>query len=660
VIAVHLLLLVAGAAALAGAGLRWSAQLAAGLAARVLGAVSIAVGLAVAEALALGLGGQGASPWWLPAAAAATYFVSRLVLPTPAPTVREQIAARWSQSGLTGQSVTGGLIVVAAGVTVFQLWHPTIGGDGLRYHAAQPAVWLADGHPGSFHQTLANFPTQAYPRTLEVLVEWLYAIARTPVAAVPLGVGFFALAAGSAYVGLRRLAVTPAMAALATAAGLLLPLNVRQTSGIYTDLPALAWLACATALCLMSADEPAVVGLAAVAGGLAIGTKPSTAPLALIGLGWAIWINRGSVAFQLRKLVVPAVLAAGLGAVWYIANWVVYGAPLWPFSRFPAGPPVPPVWRLYTSRFLTEPVTVVRTVGGHPFVALLAGGLLLLAAVPVVAGTALLPAQRPMRRTLLLGSGLIALDVVLWAGSQFTALADAYPVVLTTLRYLSPAPLAAAGLIALASRGGRVRQAICAAWLLAALVLDGWEIHGSGLGFPYRPAIAICLALLAIGAVGAALAAQGRWLLDVMRTPGAAGVLLLAMGVVLIVPSSRFLDHYRSTAQHQQFGDAPILAFLAAQPGWAHGDAPIAAGYTAYASLAGPHFTHPLSFIPNDEPCVSIRAAARRGWVVLEPLGGERHPSLDYVRAPACMAGVTPAATIGNVKVYAPARLLAP
>jgi hypothetical protein len=171
--------------------------------------------------------------------------------------------------------------------------------------------------------------------------------------------------------------------------------------------------------------------------------------------------------------------------------------------------------------------------------------------------------------------------------------------------------------------------------------------------------LAFCLALLAIGAVAAVFTAQLGRLPAAMRQPGVAVVLLLVMGAVMIVPASRFLDHYRSTAQRQQFADAPILAFLATQPGWAHGDAPIAAGYTAYASLAGPHFDHPLSYIPDREPCGSIRAAARRGWVVLEPLGGERHPSLDYVRAPACMSGVTPAATIGNVKVYAPARLLA-
>jgi hypothetical protein len=661
VLTLHLVLLAIGSCALGAAGLRWSGQLAAGLAPRVLGAVSIAVGLAVGEALALGLAGQGASSWWLTAAAVTTFAISRLILPTPTPTVRDQIAERWTQSSVCAQAVVGGLTVSGFGVTAFQLWHPTIGADGLSYHAAQPVVWLSDGHPGSLHQTLANFPTQAYPKTMEVLVEWFYAIARTPLAAVPLALGFAVLAAGSAYVGLRKFGVAPAIAALATAAGLLLPLNMRQTSGVYSDLPALAWLACASALCVISVEEPAVVGLAAIAEGLAIGTKPSTAPLALIGLGWAVWINRRWAASHLRRLVGPGLLAGGLGGVWYVVNWVVYGAPLWPFSRFPSGPPVPPVWRLYTSRFLTEPVTVVRAAGGHPFVVLLAGGLLLLAAVPVTALLALLPANRPLRRTLLAGALLVALDVLLWAGSQFTGLGDAYPLVLITLRYLTPAPLVAAALLAVAAaRGGNLLRAVCIAVLVAALALDIWELRGPRLGFPYRPDLAICLALVAIGAVAAVLAARTRWAPAGLRIPGLATGLVLVLGVAMIVPATRFLDHYRATAHQQEFGDAPILAFLAKQPGWVHGSAPVAAGYTAYATLAGPQFAHALSYIPNGEPCASIRAAARRGWVVLEPLGGERHRSLDYLRAPACMAGVAPAATIGKVKVYAPARLLAP
>jgi hypothetical protein len=663
VIAVHLLVFAVGVCALGATAVRWSSHLVAGLAARVLGATAIAAALAIAGALALGLAGEGASPWWLAAAAVGSYAVARLVLPQPASRVRDQVAARWSSSGLVAHGTVGGLVAFVAGVAAFQLWHPAVGGDGLRYHAGQPVVWLSDGHPGSFHQTIANFPTQAYPKCIELLVEWCYAVARTPVAAVPLTIGLTVLAAASVYVALRRLGVLPALAALATAAGLLLPMNVAQTSGIYSDLPALAWLSCGSALCVLAtnrSDEPGALGLAAVAEALAIGTKPSTAPFALAGLGWAMWVNRRWLVANLRRLAAPLVLAAGLGSVWYVADWVTFGSPLWPFSTFPSGRPVPPVWRLYTSRFLDDPAAVVRAVGAHQFAMLLGGGLVLLAAVPLLAVLTGLPSSRPVRRTVLIGAVLVAADVVLWADSQFTGLTgNGFPLILTTIRYVSPAPLAAASLLALASRTGRVLRAFSVAALVAALGVDGWELHHSGFGFPLRPSVPVCVVLLALGAVVGVLVGRRSWSARGLRLPGLAAALAVVASLLMIMPASRFLEHYRSVSQRYQFGDAKILGFLAQQPGWAHGDAPVAAGYTAYSTLAGPRFSHPLSFIPDTEPCTSIRAAARRGWVVLEPLAGEPYPSLDYLRAPACMAGVTPAATLGNVKIYAPSRLLA-
>jgi hypothetical protein len=660
VIALHLLLLVAGVCSLGAAGLRWSSRLVVDLAPRIFGAISLAAGVAVAESLGLGLVGQGASPWWLSTAAILTYLVARFSSAAPAPLVREQVATRFSDWGVATQAVAGGLAALVAGVAAFQLWHPTLGGDGLRYHSAEPAIWISDGHPGSFHQTLFGFPTQAYPKTIEVLVEWFYAIARTPVAAIPLTIGFAVLAAASVYVALRRLRVSPLLAALATAAGLLLPLDVVETSGVYSDLPALAWLACSTALCVTAADDPGATGLAAVAAGLAIGTKPSTGPLALIGLGWALWLNRRWVIANLRRLLAPAALALGLGSVWYIANWVVYGAPLWPFSRFPSGPQVPIVWQEYSAKFASDPIHVLRVVGLHPLLTLFAGGLVLLVAVPVVVVAAFLPSSRPTRRTVLIGAGLVAVEVLLWADSEFTGLAhDRLPVILTGLRYLTPAPLAAAALLALASRGGAIIRALAAAILGAALVTDVWEVHRQSLGFPFRPSLLICFGLLVAGALVAVLAARTTWFAAVLRHNGLAVAAAIAVGLVMIAPASSFLDHYLSVSRRHGFGDGPVLAFLKDQPGWAHGHAPIAAGATAYATLAGPSFAHPLSYIPDNEPCASVRRAAQTGWVVLEPLRNELLSSLDYVHAPDCMAGVTPAATVaGGVKIYAPARLL--
>ena len=112
------------------------------------------------------------------------------------------------------------------------------------------------------------------------------------------------------------------------------------------------------------------------------------------------------------------------------------------------------------------------------------------------------------------------------------------------------------------------------------------------------------------------------------------------------MPADNYVANYLLVAQRHGFTDVPLLSYLSRQPGWVHGDAPVAAGYVAYSTLAGPHFEHPLSYIADDEPCDQIRAAARRGWVILQPISGEPYAELDYLRAPACMQGIKPVARL--------------
>jgi hypothetical protein len=132
-------------------------------------------------------------------------------------------------------------------------------------------------------------------------------------------------------------------------------------------------------------------------------------------------------------------------------------------------------------------------------------------------------------------------------------------------------------------------------------------------------------------------------------------VATLAGAAAITVPANDYLPHYLETANSFPFGDVPILHFLEKQPGWQHGDAQVAAGFAAYFTLAGPHLSHPLSYIPDNESCAAIQAAAQRGFVVLAP-----SPTIGYVHAPACMDGIKPAGRVGGgVKIYAPADLLA-
>jgi hypothetical protein len=422
-------------------------------------------------------------------------------------------------------------------------------------------------------------------------------------------------------------------------------------------------MACSVALSVIAVDdEPGALGLAAVAGGLAIGVKPTAAPFVLIALAWATWLHRGWVRANLRLLVVPALLALGLGAVWYVVDWVVYGSPLWPFTRFPSGRPVPLFWTKYGARFISDPVASVRAAGWYPYHHFLAGGLVTLAAVPLLAAMTLLRRGRPSRRLMFIGGGLVVLDLLLWASSQFTGLAqNNVSVVLTGLRYLSPAPLAAAVLIGLAAGRRSIVRAPAVVVLAGAVGFDLWELHQPGVTYPFLPPLAVSVALALIGAVGAVLIGRRAAVARVMRLPLVAPATALAVAAAMALPASSYLTHYLRLNEQHGFYDVPVMRYLSKQPGWLHGHAPVASGHAVYVSLAGPQFTHPISNVGRSESCEAIRAAARDGWLLLHPISRFAIASLNYQRPLECMAGVTPAAVLADgTRVYAPPSLLAP
>jgi hypothetical protein len=655
VLILHLGLLALSIAAVGGAGLRCTAALVTSPALRVLGAASLAAGLAAAEALVLGLVGQGGSAAALTAAAVVTWLVARLFVPLAAPSLREEISDRWPRGNTSACAAWGAAAALAAGMFAYYLWRPTFGNDGLSYHGAQPAIWIHSGHPGSLHSTLAFIPTQAYPKTMEVLIGWTYAIGRTPLSAVPLTFGLVVLAAVAVITGLVRARVAVPIAALAAAAGLLVPIDFREFNGLYTDVPALAWLACSVALSTAAKDEPGALAPAAVAAGLAIGTKPTAAPYALIALGWGVWVSRTWLRARWRLVLAPAVLALGLGAVWYVEDWAYYGSALWPFSHFPSGSPTPFIWRTYAARFLDDPVTTVRAVGMHGYFLVLAGALVLLVAVPLLIVWSLLPGGRPIRRTALIGGLLVVGQAAFWADSDFTGVAHgAIYLVYAGLRYLSPALLAIAVLLALVTRDRGVVSRVVTAVLVLAVALNLWELRLAAFASPLRPPVLTCLALVAAGGVVGALLARWQWVTSILRSPALAVSLVVVVAVAVAVAANGYLDRYLVVAQRQGFGDASIVRFLRTQPAWVHGHDPVAAGPEAFASLAGPHFTHSLSLVKNDEPCHEVRAAASRGWLILTTRTGQ-FSQLDYVAPPACMSGVTPTASLpGGIAIYGP------
>jgi hypothetical protein len=650
-------LLFAGALALVGAAaLRLSARSIESLAARVIAAVPIGLAFVVTESLVFGLAGLGGSAWALSAGALVFWVGVRLAVAAPARSIHDQVGDWWRSASLWQRAATGASVTATGAELAVQLWRPILGGDGLNYHAAQPVLWVQDGHPGSMHATLADFPTQAYPRTLEVLISWAYAIGRNPLSGTVFMVGIAVLCIAAVVVLLRELGAGWLLAIGGAGGCLLLPLNAGELSGVYSDLPALGLLATTGALCAMARREPGVLGAALLSAGLAIGIKPTALPLAVVALVWAGSSQWSRVRAGCRGLLLPGAISLGLAAVWYIADWVSFGSPLWPFSRFPNGRPVPFVWQMYGARFLHVPRQTYDLVGGSTYVHYLAGGLIVLAGAVVIALLALTAIGRVRRRIALFGLLALLLEVFLWADSEFTGVAHGNPtLVITGLRYLTPAPVVAVVVLVVASRDSPVLQRLSELVGLAALALNLWELRFAVFSFPIRPELAVWVALALVGALVAAVADGRRRLVWTFASPVAALAATAGLGVALTVATSSYLDNYLAAGQIHGYPDRSILEYLRSQPKWTSGSAPVAIGSVSFSTLAGPHFQHSESLVTANESCARVHAAARRGWLILQPLEHEPFPEFDFTAPVQCMSGVQPAAVVaGGWQIYPP------
>ncbi len=201
-----------------------------------------------------------------------------------------------------------------------------------------------------------DIPYGSYPMTDEVALTWGAAISRSwvPLAVWnPLLLGVLALAG---WLTLRNLSVPRPVAGLAVAALASAPLMVRQLNEPQTDLPALAWLACVAGLATAAGRRPALLAPAVVAAGLAIGTKPSTGPMAVAALAVGAVMARGRLRPLAGRLAVALAAAFVVGGVWYLRNLIQHGSPLWPFAPGPFGDPAPRFLGLVDATFLQRPV----------------------------------------------------------------------------------------------------------------------------------------------------------------------------------------------------------------------------------------------------------------------------------------------------------------
>lgn len=608
--------------ALGGGALRVGDRLTAGTAARspaheggalerVLVTAPIAAAFVVAWTLALGLAGLAGSVFWLAAGPVGLWALTRVLVPARGCQLTAEVIDRWSGASRPQRAAALALAGIAA-AAVFEVGRqPGFDVDALSYHLADVVGWLHSGHAGSVQVFSYDFPVGYYPVTNEILLTWLLGISRSfaPLAAWSTAIALLALT--SLWRLLRLLRVPPLAAAAAVAALGTLPVFVAGLNfdGPGTDLPAVAWLACAAALSAGAgaAARPALLGPALLAAGLAVGTKTTVAPVVAVVLVAGAWRARSGLRPSRWWLAGGAVGGLLVGAPWYVRNTVSHGWPLWPFDTGPTGDPLPHAMSLFNVSFLDRPVATVSAFGTNYLKAL--GG-----AVGLVGGVLAIPLVTRSKAVLLAAAVAIA-SLLVWAVAPFTGIAHIgllEPLALTTTRYMVAALGACVVAVALAARDAPALGRRLAIGLLLAATAGSLAADGA-IGFPSAPNL---LDLLA----GAALGALAGWVLPRRPSLRVAPGLALASCAVLVTlllalgaPGWLWRESEDASYNHA------LLGFMMAQPGFISGSQPVSFAPAVLASLAGPRLRHPVELIPAREPCPAVQARLRRGWVIVWP-----------------------------------------
>lgn len=610
---------------------------------RVLGASALAAGAAVLSALGLGLVDLGASPLALSAVALLLWAAVRHNLPSAHPGARAQLTGWWSGLSPAARAARAALAGATVAYAAWLLGHPLIGLDALTDHLALPVDWVHNGRPGSLVPVNVSLPYANYPNTHEVLVTWVTAIARTLVPALLLTPASLLLLAASVRAGLAQLGVRAHLAWMATGAMATLPIAVVQLTGPNTDVPAVAWLACSAALAAGAArgGSPGLLALALLAAGLAVGTKTTPAPLAVLVLLIALWRLRRELRHRWHVPALGLLGAVGVGGVWYVRNLFEHGSPLWPLSTTPWGDPIPPVFRSIDASLLDNLSATLRgRVGLYELV--LAGGLVLL-------GGALSAVVWDRRRITSWGAVIVLAALLAWANAPYTGISASTQLSLGATRYLLPCLLAAAVTVALARRSSPLAALV----LLGALAFNldrDWII-----GFPAAPSPGLLIAgALAAAALSVLIQPTVRAAIALeMKLAVAAGLITAAMLAALLVPVGGYLSAHADAGLF----DAGVARWLNGRAAFRSGHAPVSVGPVQVAVLTGPRLTHPVILLARDERCGRILTRARSSWLVLQ-LG----PSAQFFTRHwlPCLQTMRPAYLDPNFVVYAPPALRVP
>lgn len=651
-------LLVTAVAALGAAAMRVAGAAGARGLARGVAAAPLAAGAAAVQALVLGLAGSGSSPVLLTLVAVATWLLARRLVEALPSSAWADLLGWWSALGTPWRVAAGAVAGAVAGWSAWLVAHPSLGGDGLLYHLPKIAAWVEGGHPGRVESLLVDNPFGAYPGANEVVLAWATGIARSMVPmtvwAMPLAV---MLLGASAWVAGRALGAPPGPLLALVAALCAGPLLVVQAIGPYTDLPALAWAACAAALALVMVREqrPALAGPLVMAAALAVGTKTTVAPPVVLALAYAAYGSRGRLRAAAPAVAMALPAALLVGGLWYVENLVAHGSPVWPFASLPGGDPVPPALQAIDGRAIADPLASVAS-RLDVWALALAGHLLLL-------GGALLAPLVARRREVVAGAAATLAAILVWALSPTTGFPSdpTYDAVSqSALRYLTPALVPALLTLALAAR---VRRGVAVGVVALGLASVGWSLgRALQIGFPAvpGPSVVVAAAIGAAAALALSRAPLARLAEARVRRPAAGAAALLAVGL-LAGAGPGYVDRHLDTAPPA----VDVMRVLAAQPGFADGDRPVAMAPHLDGIVTGRRLQHPLELIGLRESCSRVRARAREGYVMLDVsrarLGIPEIDALDTpskrqaARLAGCFTGQSPLAATPQWLVFGPA-----
>ena len=295
----------------------------------VVGQLLGAVGLFSPAPVVIGLAVTGLAAWALARGGSAQ--------PGPHPPAAEPVGR------LEAAVAVGAVAVVLAawGTRLAEaLRHGMSSVDTLWYHLPVAARFVQEGSITGLHFVDGEPVTAFYPANANLLHAVGMLLFGHDVLSPLINLGWLALALLAGWCIGRRFGVAAA-SMVGVAVVLATPgMVTTQPGGAYNDVVGLALVLAAAAL-LLHDRGPRAGAFAAVAGGIALGTKfTMLAPVLGLALGVVAVAPRGA---RLRTAAVWAVGLAGLGGFWYARNLVAVGNPLPALGFGPLALPTPEV-----------------------------------------------------------------------------------------------------------------------------------------------------------------------------------------------------------------------------------------------------------------------------------------------------------------------------